>query len=145
MWLPDESKAVLVRFHALHPKPTYGDVIVVERALPDGILTWDSFGLSSARVKKRLEEDGGRYMVVLEYVPDPPGHDARAAYRALSLAGDHLDIVVEGCFPPEHGRPGLACLAVPYQLNPLETMKRLRARRLPLKLKVVAFDSAHIR
>jgi len=73
----------------------------IERALPDGILTWDSFGLSSAGVKKRLEEDGGRYMVVLEYVPEPPGHDARAAYRALSLAGDHLDIVVEGCFQPE--------------------------------------------
>jgi len=130
---------------AFHPKPTYGDVIVVERALPHGILTWNSLGLSSARVKERLDEDGRRYLVILQYVVDPPSHDVVAAYRALSRAGDQLDIVVEGCFRPEKGLPGEACLAVPYRLNPIEMLSCLRRKKLPLKLKVIYFDSAYMR
>jgi hypothetical protein len=169
MWLPGESKAVLVRFQSrgqnvetawaedlgsvparpgarrvrlgnvlcLHSKPTYGDVLVVERALPGGVLTWDSFGLPPSRIKERIDDDGGRYMVALEYSPDPPSRDAREVYRALSVAGDHADIIVEGCLGPEKGRPGLACLAVPYRLRRIDVLRYLRRKNLPVTFRLV--------
>src|SRR5215470_6260099 len=64
---PGARRVRLGNVLALHTKPTYGDLFIVERSLPGGILTWNSFGLPYERIGERIEEDGGRYTVILEY------------------------------------------------------------------------------
>lgn len=49
----------------LHAKP-YEDVIVVEPDPDDGMLTWDSHGVS-VRLGTRIEEDGGRWAMIVDY------------------------------------------------------------------------------
>ena len=121
----------------VHSKPTYGDVLIVEPSLPGGMLTWDSFGLPYERIRERIEEDGGRYAVILDYTLESSAQDAQAAFSALDIAGEQANIAVEGCFTPKKERPGRAYLAVPYNLKPTDVMKYLRGKSLPMSLTLV--------
>lgn len=118
----------------VHAKPTYGDVLIVERSLPGGMLTWDSFGLPHERLRERIEEDGGRYAVIVDYTLDSPTQDVQAAFSALDIVCEQANIAVEGCFGPKKERPGRAYLAVPYDLKPADVMNYLHGKKLPLSL-----------
>ena len=121
----------------VHAKPTYGDVLIVERSLPGGMLTWDSLGLPCQSIGERIEEDGGRYLVIIDYTLGSFARGTRAAFAALDTAGEDANIAVEGCFGPKDGKPGRACLAVPYELQPEDVLKYLRERNLPMSLTLV--------
>jgi hypothetical protein len=65
----------------LHAKPTWGDIIVVTPNA-DGRLEWNGNGASYSDVENLIEEDGGRYTVIVDYMPHA-GTSADAAWRAL--------------------------------------------------------------
>ncbi|MGC4000864.1 MAG: hypothetical protein QM767_26785 [Anaeromyxobacter sp.] len=119
-----------------HDKPTYEDVIV---ASPDrdGVLSWNSRGLSPQRICDRLIEDSGRWGMILDYELLEPRAAARPAFGALHDAGERLDIVVEGCFGPKDGEPGRARLAVPAGLGVERVLEYLASQGLPLRLVLV--------
>src|SRR6476469_1778392 len=55
----------------LHAKPTFGDVIVArEDARYDGQLAWDRDGVPWPRIGERIELDGGRYAMIVDYLAD---------------------------------------------------------------------------
>ncbi len=120
----------------LHPKPTYGDVIV---ASPDehGVLSWDSEGLPYEQVAERIIEDGGRWAMILDYQVMDAAADSQAAFSALDLAGEEADIAVEGCFAPGRGRPGRAYLAVPATLDVDDVLTFLERQDLPMSMTLV--------
>jgi hypothetical protein len=80
----------------LHAKPTYEDTVIAERSLPGGVLTWDSQGLPYERINERIEKDGGRYTIILDYVLHAGAQDAKQAFGALDVAGEEANIAVEG-------------------------------------------------
>lgn len=120
----------------LHAKPTYGDVIVVSPDA-DRMLTWDSAGLPYERICERLIEDSGRWVMILEYELLDPGGDAQRAFSALDVAGERLDIAVEGCFGPKLEEPGRAYLAIPSTLGVAEVLDYLADQKLPIRVKLV--------
>lgn len=120
-----------------HAKPTYEDVLVVEYDPTYNKLTWDSGGLSYERILERIADDGGRYAVVIDYDLVPPTTDARAAFKLLDVAGEKMNMVVEGMRGPEEGRPGRAYLAVPYDIAPVLVMAYLDEQNLPMKLTLI--------
>lgn len=81
----------------LHAKPTYGDVLVVVPDPDDGMLTWDSNGVPFDELSTRIEEDDGRWAMILDYELTADAKDATTAFQALDLAGKRADIAVEGC------------------------------------------------
>src|SRR5262245_30034503 len=82
----------------LHAKPTYGDVIVVAPDEGDGMLEWDRGGAAFEDIGARLERDEGRWATIIDYGPRPPETDLDAAFKALDLSGEKVDIAVEGAF-----------------------------------------------
>lgn len=120
----------------LHAKPTYGDVIVV---VPDadGVFSWDSGGLPYERLGERIIEDGGRWVMVLDFVLLEAGGDAQQAFSALDIAGQRRDIAVEGCYGPKSDLPGRAYLAVPNHLGVDAVLAYLEGQRLPMTLSLV--------
>ncbi len=120
----------------LHAKPTYGDVIAVSPD-EDGALSWDDEGLPYDAICERLVEDGGRWVMILDYELLEPGGDAQRAFAALDAAGADADIAVEGCFGPRPGNPGRAYLAVPAELGVGDVLVLLKRRALPLSLTLV--------
>jgi hypothetical protein len=121
----------------LHAKPTYEDVIQVE---PDddygGKLTWDCRGASLEEICARLTEDSGRWAMILDYQP-PDGTTSQAAFTALDMAGERVEIAVEGCYGPDSSRPGRAYLAVPGAMTIDAVIMTLLAANLPMKLTLV--------
>src|SRR3954466_3111963 len=68
---PDGSRKVkLVNVPFLHAKPTWGDVIVVS-PVEDGLLTWDRNNVWWKQVPERIEHDGGRWAMIVDYAPRP--------------------------------------------------------------------------
>jgi hypothetical protein len=134
---PTGSRRVrLLNVPFMHAKPTWGDVIVVTPV--DGQrLTWNGEGATYAEIGKRIEEDGGRYAVIIGYTPHS-GTSANDAFRALADVFEQgvadladAEAVCEHAIAPRGERPGRACFAVKYDLLPDALMERLRAATLP--------------
>ncbi len=126
----------LVNVPFLHAKPTYGDVITVVPDPGDGMLTWDAGGVDYDEIHTRIDEDGGRYAAIVDYLPGK-GVDARPAYEALSAAARTKKIIAEGCFAPRDRKPGRIYLAVPEPIKPAAVMKLLGTVELAVKLTLV--------
>jgi hypothetical protein len=93
----------------LHAKPTFGDVIIVrEDPHREGHLAWDRDDVAWERIGTRIEHDGGRYAMIVDYAAADVD---RFGELSEWLAGS--DVVPEGCFAPRDGKPGRLYLAVP--------------------------------
>lgn len=137
--VPKGSRRVrLVNVPFFHAKPTWGDTIVVS-PVEDGLLTWDAKGVAWSKIDTRIDEDGGRYAMIVDYIPaagDPTG-DAAFAALAKACHDGHADlrdaqIVCEGAYGPRDDRAGRAYLAVVDELEPEDAMARLAG--LPCEL-----------
>lgn len=126
-------KVRLVNVPFLHAKPTWGDVVVVSPA-QDGMPTWDRQGVPWKNIATRIVEDGGRWAMIVDYVPPAADASGDAAFRALSAACQELDVVCEGAFGPRNGSPGRAYLAATNARSADDVMQRLAAARLPCDL-----------
>jgi len=102
-----------------------------------GRLAWDSDDLPYERLLERIAKDGGRYAVIVDYDVVPSTTDVRAAFKVLDIAGEKMNIAVEGMRGPEEGRPGRAYLAVPYDITTVMVMAYLDEQNLPMKLTLV--------
>src|SRR5262249_21281850 len=96
-----------------------GDVIVVRPV--EGLLTWDRDGVAFTKIGTRIQEDGGRWAMIIDYTP-------AQSLAALAQACAEHDIVCEGAIP------GRAYLAVTNELTDVAVMGKLRAAGLPGKL-----------
>ena len=137
---PGRPAARLVRLGNvpfLHAKPTYGDVLVVEFDPTYNKLTWDANGVPFERIDERIAEDGGRYAAIIDYDLLPPTANAQAAFKLLDVAGEKMNIAVEGMCAPKRGNPGRAYLAVPSDLPPMVVMADFDEHDLPMKLTLV--------
>ena len=93
----------------LHAKPTFGDVIVArEDARYENHLAWDRDDVAWERIGTRIDHDGGRYAMIVDYVTDDVDR-----FGELSEWLGQSDVVPEGCFGPREGKPGRLYLAVP--------------------------------
>jgi hypothetical protein len=126
---PKGSRKVrLVNVPFLHAKPTWGDVIIVT-PVKGSFPTWDADG--AADVDSRIEEDGGRWAMIVSYLPSG---DADDCFDALNEACANLDIVCEGATEPRGAKPGYAYLAVKYEFTDHVVMRHLEEAELPCKL-----------
>ncbi|MGN6109068.1 MAG: hypothetical protein ACTHU0_28440 [Kofleriaceae bacterium] len=129
---PEGSRRVrLVNVPFLHAKPTWGDVIVVSPD-EDGALTWDANRIAWSKIDTRIEEDGGRYAMIVDY--EPVGVSAEAAFDAIHDACADQELVCEDAFEPREDAPGRAYLAVPNEISPDEVMKLLAEADLPTRV-----------
>jgi hypothetical protein len=110
----------------LHAKPTFGDVIEV---IPDddGILEWDRRGVDFEDIDCRILEDSGRWVAIIEYWPIRADVSLESTFRALDVAAEKLEIVVEGAYTKK-GR-GCAYLAVPNSMGVEELTAWLRSQQ----------------
>jgi len=119
----------LVNVPFLHAKPTWGDVIVV--APRDGQLTWDRDGVGWKQIGTRIEEDGGRWAMIIDYSP----HEAKDdGFAALAKACEQSDVVCEGAWSPQGAMAGRAYLAVKLDVTADAVMASLGAAELPCEL-----------
>lgn len=140
---PEGSRRVrLLNVPFMHAKPTWGDIIVVSPDA-DGRLAWNGEGASYSEIESRIEEDGGRYAVLVDYMPHA-GTSADVAWRALTRVFERegadlaeADAVCEGAWAPREAKPGRAFLAVKYDVTPAQVMERLRAAGVPCDLTLV--------
>jgi uncharacterized protein len=95
--LPAKNQYRLDNVLFLHDSPVYGDTVeAVENEGFDGQLAC-----------RRIVRKGGRFAMIVDYA---------VATQLAPLGGllrEHFDVVSEGCFGPEEGRPGRLYLAVP--------------------------------
>jgi hypothetical protein len=117
---PGSRRVRLDNVPFLHAKPTYGDVIVV---VPDedGRLTWDAQGVPFDRIGERIAEDGGRYAMIVDWLPGDEGA-SKAIWKRLVKAVEAHGAVPEGCFGPRDGEPGRMYVAVAEGTEPDEVM-----------------------
>lgn len=134
---PQARRVRLCNVPILYSKPTYGDVVVVEPD-EDGILIWDGGGRLPGEDDRAIEEDGGRWVMIVDFAPAPSSVDAQRAFAELVGAAKAAEIVVEGCYAPSARTPGRACLAVPNHLSIEGVLEWLcRGAGLQMKLKLV--------
>jgi hypothetical protein len=109
----------------LHAKPTLHDVIVVEPDPEDDdyLLQWDRRGVAEKRLGTRIDTDGGRFAMIVDYEYGPRGD----RWRALSDAVTRPGLDIEGMCGPSDGDPGRAYLAVDKAITPKQVMEILRA------------------
>jgi hypothetical protein len=140
---PNGSRRVrLINVPFLHAKPTWGDVIVVTPA--DGRhLTWNGDGVAYSEIGTLIEEDGGRFAVIIGYTPHA-GTTDNDAFKALADVFERdvadlsdADAVCEHAIAPNGERPGRAYLAVKYDLLPATVMERLHAANLPCDVTLI--------
>jgi hypothetical protein len=139
--VPKGSRRVrLVNVPFFHAKPTWGDTIVVS-PVEDGLLTWDAKGVAWSKIATRIDEDGGRYAMIVDYIPRSNDRTGDVAFAALSKAchDGHSDLrdaklVCEGAYGPQDDRAGRVYLAVVDELEPEDAMARLTAAKLPCEL-----------
>ncbi len=139
---PGSRRVRLINVPFMHAKPTWGDVIVVSPGVRH-FLTWDGNGCEYADIGSRIEEDGGRYSVILEYSPHP-GTSSLDAFKALRHVFERgladlteADAVCEGAVAPKEGRPGVLYLAAKYELLPDVVMERVRVAGLPCDVTLI--------
>jgi hypothetical protein len=129
---PRGSRRVrLINVPFLHAKPTWGDTIVV-LPVADGFPTWDRNGVPFAKIGTRIVEDGGRWAMIVDYVPR--GVTTSRAFGAIAKACAGLDVVTEGAWEPRGDDPGRIYLAPPSAMSDTTVMIKLRAARLPCEL-----------
>ena len=132
---PGSRRVRLINVPFMHAKPTWGDVIIVSPVAGQQ-LTWNGDGVAYSEVDTRIEEDGGRYAVIIAYTLHA-GTSANDAFKAMrgvfEREGDlsQSDAVCERATAPNGERPGYAYLAAKYDLSPEMVMERLRAANLP--------------
>lgn len=120
---PDARRVRIENVPMFHAKPTWGDVVLVE---PDelGVLAWNLDGTTWDNIAERIEADGGRYTMIVDYLADE-GVDTDAFFAALcKVARDH-DVMPEGCYGPKGDEPGRLYLAVPEAIPPDAMMQLL--------------------
>ena len=111
----------------LHAKPTYGDVIAVVPDPSDGVLEWDAAGVAFEDIGTRIAQDDGRWVAIIDYWPRLPDEDLEPVFKALDIAGEKIDVVVEGAFARHNGRTARAYLAVPRPMTLQEVLDWLRS------------------
>jgi hypothetical protein len=110
----------------LHAKPTFGDVIVVrEDERYEGQLAWDRDNVPWDQIGSRIEQDGGRYAMIVDYRANDVDKFGLLA-EWLSTG----DIVPEGCFGPRDQKPGRLYLAVPKSRGVAEVIQALGENEL---------------
>ena len=107
----------------LHAKPTYGDELIVTPNA-DGVLAWDRGGLPWERIDERIAQDGGRYVMIVDYLPAASA-EVQATFQSLCDAASAIGGTSEGCFPPKDSRPGRMYVAMPDATEVGEVMKAL--------------------
>lgn len=122
---PSARRARLVNVPFFHAKPTYGDVIVVEPDPDDGVLTWDSGGVDFDDIDSRIDEDGGRYALIVDYALHE-GADVNIEFATLCRAARSADVMPEGAWPPKDDQPGRLYLAAPDAMAPHDVVELLR-------------------
>jgi hypothetical protein len=108
----------------LHAKPTYEDMILVTPN-PDGFLTWDAEGVAWEQIPNRIEEDAGRWVMIVDYAP------------TANADAEEIDVCVEGCSGPRDGKPGRAYLAVPAGMTAEAVMAHLAEQQRSVDLTLV--------
>ena len=111
----------------LHAKPTYGDVIAVVADPSDGVLEWDAAGIAFKDIGTRIAHDDGRWVAIIDYSPRPPGKDLDPVFKALDIAGEKIDVAVEGAFVRHDARTARAYLAVPGSMTLQDVLDWLRS------------------
>jgi hypothetical protein len=114
----------------MHAKPTWGDTIVVA-ATEDGFPTWDRDGVPWSKINSRIEVDGGHWAMIVDYAPHPNAADA---WSTLVRECANHEIVCEGAWGPEAGKPGRAYLAVAEAMSDVDVMNALLGAGLPCDL-----------
>ena len=129
---PSGSRKVrLINVPFMHAKPTWGDTIVVTPLDDGGFPTWDRDGVPWPQISTRIVEDGGRWAMIVDYVPHP---DAKDPFGALAHACAEHDVVCEGAWGPRGTEPGRVYLAVKNELGDVALMAGLRGANLPCEL-----------
>lgn len=121
----------------LHAKPTYEDVIAVAPDADDGMLTWDAAGVAFKEIGTRIQCDEGRWAAIIDYRPRPPDDDFDATFKALDIAGEKVDIAVEGAFVRQDRQSARAYLAVPASMTLQDVLGWLRSNADTLEFTLV--------
>ena len=121
----------------LHAKPTYGDVIAVVPDASDGMLTWDAAGVGFEDIGTRIEQDDGRWVVVIDYGPRPGRGDFDTVFKELDTAGEKIDVAVEGAFIRHDRQAARAYLAVPATMTVEDVMAWLHSAVSSIDLTLV--------
>ena len=130
---PSGSRRVrLLNVPFLHAKPTWGDVIVVSPVVR-GLPTWDRRGVPWAKLPARIAEDGGRWAMIVDYVPHEDTAPA-AACRALEAACADEGVICEPAWLARPGHPGRVYFAIEHARSDAEVLAALRAAELPCEL-----------
>jgi hypothetical protein len=111
----------------LHAKPTYGDVIAVVPDPGDDVLEWDAAGVAFEDMGTRIAQDDGRWVAIIDYWPRLPAEDLKGVFKALDIAGEKIDVAVEGAFVGHDGRTARAYLAVPRSMTLQDVLEWLRS------------------
>jgi hypothetical protein len=110
----------------LRAKPTYGDVIAVIPDPVDGVLVWDAAGVAFDEIGTRIERDGGRWVTIIDYWPRSPYAGLDTVFKALDVAGEEIDVAVEGAFVRQGAQTARAYLAVPAVMTLQDVLDWLR-------------------
>ena len=121
----------------LHSKPTYGDVIEVGPDDADGMLDWDRRGVAFEQIGTRIQDDGGRWAMIIDYEAGLPVRDLDATFKALDIAAEKVDIAVEGAFASKDRNSGRAYFAVPRSMSVADVVAWLRSFEVQLHFKLI--------
>ena len=118
-----------------------GGVPAAAVGVSDGSLTWCANFVSWGKIGTLIDADGGRYAMIVDYIPAADDPSGDAAFAALSKAchGKRADlqsaqIVCEGAYGPRDGKAGRVYLAVVDDIEPEDAMAKLVAAKLPCEL-----------
>ena len=134
---PSTRRVRLGNVPFLHAKPTYGDVIEVRPDDADGMLDWDRRGVAFEQIGTRIHDDGGRWAMIIDYEAGLPVRDLDATFMALDIAGEKVDIAVEGAFATKHKSGGRAYLAVPRSKSVADVVAWLRSPEVRLDFTLI--------
>ncbi len=124
-------KVKLVNVPFMHAKPTWGDTIIVKPDRNGGPPVWDREGVPWKQIATKIVEDGGRWAMIVDYLPTTSADEAFAAIRQIC---DEARIVCEGAWGPRDHDPGRVYLAVQKELNAEQVMGLLIGASLPTEL-----------
>jgi hypothetical protein len=124
-------KVKLVNVPFMHAKPTWGDTILVRPPRDNGFPVWDREGVPWKNIASKIVEDGGRWAMIVDYVPRVAADEA---FAALGRACDEAKIVCEGAWGPREHEPGRVYLAVQKELVADQVMGILVGASLPMDL-----------
>jgi hypothetical protein len=135
---PGSNRARRVRLANVpffHAKPTYEDVIVVEPD-EDGMLAWNADGAAWEDILTRIDEDSGRWVMIVDYTPNDPTAETKPLYRALDQAAEAIGVCAEGAIKATFGKPGRMYLAVPAGMTIEQVMSHLQSAGIQVQLRL---------